>query len=281
MIRLALYCILIVGMECMAQAPVLGPVPDPCPDNHLTYKPPVMYPWVREADLIWSKRVWRTLDMREKLNQPLYYPLEPSQCRMSLFDALKEGIRNGEIIAYGRPVIDDEFGYPLSIVEALKLFTGVDTVLVQDINDPTQFTKKEIPTEVGSDKITRYWIKEDWFFDKQRSVMEVRIIGICPLMEKMDENGEFRAYQPLFWVYFPECRKVLATKPVLYHAGSMGAMPSMDAVFHKRLFSSFIHKESNVYDRTIAEYSTGIDALLESERIKNNIFEMEHDMWQY
>ena len=219
--------------------------------------------------------------MREKLNQPLYYPLEPSQCRKSLFDVLKEGIRSGQIVAYGRPVIDDEFGFPLSIVEANKLFSGIDSVLVRDVNNPDQYTMTYVPTEIGSAEITRYWIKEDWYFDKQRSVMEVRIIGICPLMEKKDDNGEFRAYQPLFWVYYPECRNILATKPVLYHKGNMGRMPSMDEVFTKRIFSSFIHKESNVYDRTISEYTRGIDALLESERIKNMIFEMEHDFWQY
>lgn len=254
--------------------------PDPCPPKDMDVKPPVAYSYVREADVMWSKRVWRTIDCREKLNQPLYYPLEPSQCRMSLFDVIIQGVRGGQIMPYGRAVIDDEFQYPMSLPEFNSIIDRYDTVITPRIDGSGMDT---IPVKVSitSSEVTRYWIKEEWFFDRQRSIMDVRIIGICPLAEKRDGEGEFRAYQPLFWLYFPECRPLFATKPVLFPSGNFGRMPSLDEVFHKRIFSSFIHKESNVYDRYINEYTRGIDAQLESERIKQLLFETEHDMWQY
>jgi gliding motility associated protien GldN len=110
--------------------------------------------------------------------------------------------------------------------------------------------------------------------------MEVRIIGICPLKESVSESGEVRGYQPLFWVYFPEARPVLARSEAFIRNNN-SQRPTFDELFAKRFFNSYIHKESNVYDRSINEYKTGLDALLEAERVKEELFFFEHDMWHY
>ncbi len=279
MIRLLTILIFALSFTVNAQSIIK---PDPCPPSDMFVKPPVVYPYVREADVMWAKRVWRTIDMREKLNQPLYYPLEPSQCRMSLFDVIKQGLRSGELTAYDRPVLDDEFNYPMTLPMVEEVITKRDTIYIELLDNTGVMEPRIIVQEIGSGEVLRYWVKEDWFFDKQRGIMDVRIIGICPLIEKIDKlTGEFRGYQPLFWLYYNQCRPVFAKHGVLYHQENTGAMPSMDNVFQKRIFSSFIHKESNVFDRWIIEYASGTDALLESDRIKNELFEMEHDMWHY
>jgi gliding motility associated protien GldN len=275
-------CCLLTALGLFAQKPpVLTPPPVPCPTKDVYNKPPVPYANVREADVMWAKRIWRTIDLREKINQPLYYPLEPSQCRISLFDLIKEGIKSGEITAYDRPLLDDEFNYPMTLTQTLAMLTVMDTVYVQNVTTGMVDTVP-MPREITSNQVTRYWVKEDWFFDRQRSVMEVRIIGLAPLIEKIDQNtGEFRGYQPLFWVYYPECRNVFCKRQVLYHTSNTSMMPSFDDVFTKRIFSSYIHKESNVYDRFVVEYKNGLDALLESDAIREKIFNMEQDLWQY
>jgi gliding motility associated protien GldN len=255
--------------------------PKPCPPSQYNDKKPVAYDFVREADVMWSKTVWRTLDMREKINLPLYYPLEEDNCRNSLWEVIKRGIMEGKITAYGDPVFDDEFRHPLTIEQAAKVMFSKDTVVT--INPNTLLPETVlVDNQVTPDKIMRYWVKEVWFFDRERSVMEVRIVGICPLIEKMDPNtGEFRAYSPLFWLYFDECRPVFAKEPVLWWKANTAAQPSLDEVFQKRIFSSFIHKESNVYNRKIIEYKQGMDALLEAEKFKEDIFNFEHDLWHY
>jgi gliding motility associated protien GldN len=101
------------------------------------------------------------------------------------------------------------------------------------------------------------------------------------MKEKTDpSSGEVIGYTPLFWVYFPQCREVFA-KAEVYNTKNDAERRTLDDVFWKRMFSSYIHKESNVYDRYVNTYASGIDALLESDRIKNDIFVYEHDLWHF
>ena len=156
----------------------------------------------------------------------------------------------------------------------------VDTQLTQDINTG-EWDTVLVPRSIASENVKQYWVKEVWFFDKQRSVMDVRIIGISPLIEKIDKNtGEFRGYEPLFWLYFPACRNYFA-KFECFNRQNDGERRTYDDIFHKRLFESYIRKESNVYDRLIIEYTQQMGALLESDRVKDDIFVIEHDLWHF
>ena len=124
----------------------------------------------------------------------------------------------------------------------------------------------------------RIRIKEDWYFDKQRSQLLVRILGICPVMMKDREGVEIP--EPLFWIYFPEARPILA-KAEMFNRFNSAERRTYDEIFWKRMFGSYVYKEQNVYDRKISQYATGMDALLEAERIKNELFEFEHDLWEF
>lgn len=262
------------------KAQVLDPVfPDQVylRENTRTRKP-IPYTYLREADVMWSKRVWRTLDLREKFNHPLYYPESRINDRRSLFDVLKDALVAGEITAFDN--MDDEFKVKMSKAAVEATFVSWDSSnQTEDPNNPGTFILAPLKNELGSNDVKAYWMKEDWFFDKQRSVMDVRILGLCPMKEKADPiTLEIVGYMPLFWVYFPQCRPVFA-KAEVYNTKNDSERRSLDDIFWKRMFASYVHKESNVYDRTIPSYYTGIDVLLESERVKNDIFVMEHDLW--
>jgi gliding motility associated protien GldN len=250
--------------------------------EHVRTKRVVPYPPVREADVLWSKRIWRVIDLRQKLNFSLYYPIQPIKGRLSLFDVIKQSILvDGSLTAYSPGPIyqDDEFTTPLSPEEVKDIFIQKDTILVEDIETGEYFEKVQ-ETELGSTDILQYRIKEVWYFDNQTSTMQVRIIGIAPLKEVISEEGLFLGYQPVFWLYYPECRYVFVNYEAFNPQNDAQRM-SFDDLFAKRIFDSYIDKEENVYDRNINQYAQGIDALLESERIKSELFTWEHDLWSY
>ena len=239
----------------------------------------IPYTHLREADVSWEKRVWRRLDMREKQNQQLYYPIEAVVSRISFAQLLIKYILTGEIKAFK----DEEFLIPLELSSIRK-----SIVLQEDSADVEEFDKDGNSFMVKKPGLTdSTWIyenftslelKEDWFFDKQKSVLEVRILsmGVNVLKPKKEDLGPFN----LFWVYFPACRPYFA-KHEVYNAKNDAERRTFEDIFWKRQFSSIAYKETNVFDREIERYSKGIDALLESDRIKNDIFRWEHDLWHF
>lgn len=246
------------------------------------------YQHVREADVMWSTKIERVIDLREKMNQVFYYPLRPVNDRQNLIDVLVQAIKEGTLTAYGNASNDDEFQSPMSPSEVENIGLnqlGLQPMFVEEIEDPE--TGDAILDTTYNDfsdyahDVKKYRVKEEWFFDKQRSVMEVRIIGICPVIDRRDEDGIYTGETSLFWVYFPEARKILSKAEVFNHRKNDAARLTYDDIFHKRFFSSRIVKESNKYDRKISEYKEGIDALLEADKIKEEIFNLEHDLWEY
>jgi gliding motility associated protien GldN len=242
------------------------------------------YQHVRETDVMWSAKIERVIDLKEKMNQVFYYPLLPINDRQNLIDVLMQAINEGTITAYGNATNDDEFQSPMSPaeVEMIGIMQG-EKITVEERFDPDnqEYYLDTTYNIFERSDVKKYRIKEEWFFDKQRSVMEVRIIGICPVIDRKNEEGVYTGETSLFWVYFPEARKILSKAEVFNHRKNDAARLTYDDIFHKRFFSSRIVKESNKYDRKISEYKEGIDALLEAEKIKTEIFNLEHDLWEY
>lgn len=232
-------------------------------------------PWepVRESDIMWRKRIWRVIDVREKLNLPFMYPEE------TFISILLKGVQDtvGGIKAYRTD--DDKFSYKLTSQEVSTMGSSVDTI--QQVDPVTYETKlKIVVNKLNSDDIKRFRVKEEWFFDKQYSTLKVRILGIAPLKDETDEAGNFLYEKPLFWVRYPDCREYLARHKVFMEGNDANPM-SWEDLFELRRFSSYVYKESNVMNRRLQDYMQGMDLLLEGEKIKQEIFNFEHDLWSY
>ncbi|MDP2422983.1 MAG: gliding motility protein GldN [Bacteroidales bacterium] len=270
----------VIGTLAVAQILDLPPRDAVYDKQHIQDNTPIPYPYVREADVMWSKRVWRMIDLREKMNQPFYYPEYPQTDWRNLITVFMDALKEGTLTAYDANTPSDEFLVPLYYNELMKRMERTETMRLKRPYPPYNDFDTIITRKFSAMDVKRFRVKEDWFFDKQRSVIEVRIMGICPVRDNFDERGEFRGYEPLFWIYFPEARNVLA-KAEVFNRRNNAQRLTYDDVFMKRLFASYIYKEQNEYDRQISDYALGLDALLESERIKNEIFLWESDLWEY
>ena len=242
----------------------------------------IPYPHLREADVMYKRRIWQEIDLRQKFNHPFYFPLDPIQDRQNLFDVIREALLvEGSLVAYSAGPLgtDDEFTFPLSADSIRKILNPVTLVKQYDDFGEVIGTVQQ-SNELSSDKITRYRIKEDWIWDRQRSERYVRILGIAPMMEDFDIDGNSVGFRPLFWLYYPECRYVFANSEV-YNMFNDAQRRTYEDLFQKRYFSSYIVKEDNSFNRTIVSYARGLDALAESERIQQELFNLEHDIWHY
>lgn len=252
------------------------------PKEHVINRKPIPYTHVREADVMWAKKVWRIIDLREKINLPLYYPINTMDGRLSLIQLLMQGIQYEGLTAYSTSN-DDEFKVPMSYEQVSQVMGAVaDTVDVEQ--EDGSFLPQVLTGELRPEEVKQFLLKEVWFFDRNYSRLDVRIIGICPIREysKSTDGGEAQiAKRQAFWVYFPEARDLLARNEV-FNPRNDSQRRTFDDIFMKRYFGSYIVRESNVYNnRRIDQYAVGKEAMIESERIKSDIFEFEHDLWEF
>jgi len=235
----------------------------------------IEYEPLREADIAWEKRIWRIIDTREKMNLPFKYPEKP------FFDVIRELAQNGDIVVFK----DEKFTEPMTIDEVEGTLNSIDTTTVFDYD--TYEEKIEIvASEINAEDIRQYRIKEVWFFDEESSVLKTRILGITPLKDEYDmETLEFKYTLPLFHVYYPEARRHFAKYRVFNDFNDLPPMSWYD-LFEQRFFASYIYKRSNALDLRIEDQflnyeRAGIDRLLESDKIKAELFNFEHDLWTY
>lgn len=256
--------------------------------QHIKEKKPLMPAYVREANVLWSKTVWRTIDLRQKQNLYLYYPTQDIDERKSLARVLFDAVMDGEISAYSAAK-DNEFEQkmqPRDVYTQLKKANGeeveeVDSVITtnpetgeQEVHYATQTTAEDFT------QIRQFKVKEVWFFDKRYGRMDVRIIGLCPV-SFIEKNNQMFPFD-LFWIYYPEAAGVL-TRQEAYSYRNDAQRVSLRDKLETRQFDSYIYRESNVYNNRVISSiaANGIDQNLDAQRIQADIFQHEHDMWEY
>lgn len=256
---------------------------------------PLPYGYVHDRDVLMGKMIWEEIDLDERINFPLYYPVDTAYVakdRRSLFQVLLNGIKSGRISeVYG----DDYFNAKKSFKDMTGSFKYVDTTDAgfDEYNKDTQGYKsgklvldKQYVNETVLDAsdISGFKIKGFWYFDKRQSEMKYRLLAICPMATEARDKAKSNSDTiELFWVYFPAVRDVLHEAKSFNDKNS--AIPiSFDHLLNSRRFSGNIYKEENVYgDREIEKYmkDNALNQLLESERVKEKIRNFESDMWNY
>ena len=230
------------------------------------------YEYVDDRDILWSKVVYEKIDLNERLNFSLLFPIEDDlyeSTRKSLLRVLKENILNGNITKVYNSR-NDNFR---DLMPNNEIIESVKTEL--DYGDGEVY-----PSEINSADITAYNIKGIWYFDKRRGELMYRLLGIQPLGKDITNPDDELKNTKLFWIWYPSIREILHTELVFNDTSNANRI-SFDQLLLSRRFSSYIFKEDNLYnDRAIEAYKrNGLDYILESQRIKDEILNFEQDLW--
>lgn len=256
---------------------------------------PLPYGYVHDRDILMGKTIWEIVDLDERVNFPLYFPIDTANIgkdRRSLFDVLVKNIKSGKITEVYN---DDYFNVKKTVKDMESSFTYIDTIPagIDEINNyfddyksgakvlDKQYINKQ---DLTSQDISGYKIKGFWYFDKRQGELKYRLLAICPVAPEARDIGKDNPdVIELFWVYFPTVRDILHESKAFNDKNS--AMPiTFDHLLNSRRFSGDIYKEENVYgDRQVQDYmkDNSQNQLLESERIKEKIRSFESDMWNY
>ncbi|MBG6110361.1 gliding motility associated protein GldN [Flavobacterium sp. CG_9.10] len=248
---------------------------------------PLEYGYVHDRDVLMGKTTWEIIDLSEKINFALYFPIDTANIgsdRRSLYDVLTKAMKNGKITEV---YTDSYFNTKKSLKDIQGSLSRIDTTDVgrEQINAGQAVAAENIlKQDLTAQDVTQYKIKGYWYFDKRQSELKYRLLGICPVTPDVyTMNSDEKDYIDLFWVFFPSAREVLHEAKAFNDKNS--AMPiSFDQILNSRRFNSTIYKEENMYgDREIKDYmkDNAQNQLLESERVKEKIRNFEQDMWNY
>ncbi len=237
-------------------------------------RPVIAYPYQREADVKFSRRVIRCVDTRQKMNKQLEWP------RQSLNRLLYEEMTKGNIIAYKSDSLLSFYNTEDFVKRGSQ---EIITFISTDPDDPTIGKDSTYYEPFDFLKIKKYWIMEDWIFDYKYSVFKPRIIALAPIFAP-SYGGATAQDQPLSWIRMDEIRPLLANTE-MFNRYNDAARLSFDDFFQMRIFDSYIIYESNVFDNMVNQFTEfkddGVQALLKSDEIKNDLFIFEHDLWQF
>lgn len=242
------------------------------------------YEYLREEDILYRVKVWREIPIKEKINMSFRYNTEGDNGDQRFIMLVLKALKEKKIRAYAPD--NDRFTDTLNYKELTDAIVGKPEVIrVVDWSDPTGNTKKDttIINEFDPNSVEFYRVKEEWIFDKARSQMMCRTIGIAPLKTIYNADGSFRDRTVLFWLYYPNCRNYFSTLEV-YNPANLSYRQSWEELWEQRMYASYIVKSNlqNPFNLNISAYiKNPILRLLESDKIKNSIFDYEQNLWSY
>jgi gliding motility associated protien GldN len=233
---------------------------------------PFALPRENKYNVRFYKRIWRTIDLTDSVNRIFSIPGQ------TLVGIIMDAIKAQKIVAY----YDEGFTKALTYEKVLRVLS--DSVIVADLDSLTgdQIGSHSVFVPFNPDSVTRIEIKEDVFVDKVRGRLITQIIGMSPLKKVKGSGGDVLGENHPFYLYFPQCRNVFATREAFDTQRDIYDV-SFDDLFIQRNFKSTIVKESNPGDLRIRDKYPNDDARQkqEADRIEKELRDYNKKLWKY
>ncbi|MGS2764179.1 type IX secretion system ring protein PorN/GldN [Sinomicrobium sp. M5D2P9] len=248
---------------------------------------PMDYGYVDDRDVMWTKMIWEVIDLNERVNFSLYYPIEPirESNRKSLYDVFVDAIKEGKLEDI---YVDSYFTEKREFKDLESTLSKIDTTDMgyEQLNAGEQVSPEYIDKrDISAADIVEYHIKGVWYFDKRQGELKYRLLAIAPVAPDVNfidsDVDDGSNLVELFWVWYPSARQILHEAKTFNNRNSAAPL-SFDTILNTRRFNATIYKEDNVHgDRPIKDYvvENSLFQLLEGERIKDKIRGYEEDIW--
>lgn len=232
-----------------------------------------------DADLAWMREIYRQIDLTQPDNAALYFPEDVIDGQENLFRLMLRLVINGEIPAYeyldGREIFTDK--YKINVRDMLDRFGIYYTEGKGSTEKNPKFVIEE--ADVPTTQVLNYYIIEKWEFDRRSNDMKMRVVAICPVLNRSSDFGGDARY-PMFWVKFDALRPYLAQQYVFISDDNNLPQYSLDDYFNMEMYKGDIYKTKNLRNLSLVQMFPDPDDLKRAQdSIDNRLRNFDKNLW--
>ncbi len=245
--------------------------------NNMTTRARIAFPTMApmSEDVVWRRDIYREVNLEEKANSGLYYPVEPVGTQMNLFTYLFKLVLRGDIKAYEYRLDGNEVFNDSARIKT-KAFLDNYHIYYERRNGKVYIDNSDIPSR----EVTAYYLKESAYYDQGTSTFHRKVVALCPIMTREDDFGDGAAKYPLFWVNYDDVSPFLSKQTMMTSDVNNAATMSVDDYFTMNMYKGKIYKTTNMLGRTLAQYCPTDSAMAkEQQRIEQELADFETNIF--
>ncbi|MDR1330750.1 MAG: gliding motility protein GldN [Tannerella sp.] len=223
----------------------------------------------------WMRIIYRDLDLMDEKNAPLYYPTRPANGVANLCATIFQLVAESKLSAFeyvdGYEIFDE--AHLVEFKEVLDRFEIMYETVTIDNRSRYVVNESDVPSE----EVKSFYVKEAWFFDQNNSVYDVKLLAICPFIYLNRDFGEQRS--PMFWIRYEDLRPYVMNTYIMTSNINNAKTFTIDDYFRLRMFDGEIFKTENLLNIPLNAYVPEDSIAIEQARIEQELVDFKESLW--